>query len=125
MLIFGSSTKVLQLAMLNLLCNFCGNPSAQALRKRVTKFTLFFIPLFPIAPAKHTLQCTFCGGTQEVSKENVEHLLAAAGAGAPNDGNQPPAQGGNPFAGNPFAGQPQPGQPPAGQPYPPQGQPRA
>ncbi|GAB2924425.1 zinc-ribbon domain-containing protein [Streptomyces mayteni] len=132
MLIFGSSTKVLQLAMLNLLCNFCGNPSAQALRKRVTKFTLFFIPLFPIAPAKHTLQCTFCGGTQEVSKENVEHLLAAAGAGAPS--NQPPAQGGNPFAGQPQPGQPQPGQPQPGQPqpgqpsagppYPPQGQPR-
>ncbi|TDC13309.1 zinc-ribbon domain-containing protein [Streptomyces sp. 8K308] len=120
MLIFGSTTKVFQLAMLNLICNFCGNPSAQALRKRVTKFTLFFIPLFPIAPSKHTLQCTFCGGTQEVSKENAEHLLASAGQAAPP---QAPAQGGNPFAGQPQPGG-QPGAQPMAQPYPQQGQPR-
>ena len=112
MLIFGLTTKVFQLAMLNLICTFCGNPSAQALRRRVTKFTLFFIPLFPIAPSKHTLQCTFCGGAQEVSKENAEHLLASAGQAGPS---QPPAHGGNPFAGQPQPGAqpyPQPGQPP-------------
>ena len=54
MLIFGTSTKMLQLAMLNLLCAFCGNPSAHSLRKRVTQFSLFFIPLFPIRPRSTT-----------------------------------------------------------------------
>ena len=112
MIIFGTSSKMVQLAMLNLLCGFCGNPSAHALRKRVTKFSLFFIPLFPIAPAKHSLQCTFCGAASEVSKENAEQLIAQGG-GAPQ-GMQPQPQQGAP-TGNPFAQQ----QPPA-QPHPPQ-----
>ena len=134
MLIFGTSTKMLQLAMLNLLCAFCGNPSAHSLRKRVTKFSLFFIPLFPIAPAKHYLQCTFCGGASEITKENADQLLAHAGGhpqpGGPQQGYGPqpgygapqpqpgygaPQQGYGqiPPQGNPFAGQqPQGGQPP-------------
>jgi hypothetical protein len=117
-LIFGTSTRTVQLAMLNLLCQFCGNPSAHALRKRVTKFSLFFIPLFPLGPAGYTLQCTFCGGTSQVTKDNADQLLAQ-GAGqqpGPQPGQmqgygQPPA----PPQGNPYAGQPQPGTQP-GQP---------
>lgn len=109
-IIFGTSSKLVQLAMLNLLCGFCGNPSAHPLRKRVTKFSLFFIPLFPIAPAKHSIQCTFCGAQTEVSKESAEQLLAqgAAPAGGPGPqqgaGGVPP-QPGDAHSGNPFAGQ--------------------
>lgn len=98
-LIFGTSTKMLQLAMLNLLCAFCGNPSAHSLRKRVTKFTLFFIPLFPIAPAKHYLQCTFCGGASEVTKENADQLIAQGGGGQPQPGAAPQPQPGQPQQG--------------------------
>ncbi|RAJ63515.1 zinc ribbon family protein [Streptomyces sp. Amel2xB2] len=105
MLIFGTSTKMHQLAMLNLLCSFCGNPSAHSLRKRVTKFSLFFIPLFPIAPAKHYLQCTFCGAASEVTKENAEQLLAQGGGGPqPYGAQQPGGAGQLPPQGNPFAG---------------------
>ncbi|AXK37271.1 zinc-ribbon domain-containing protein [Streptomyces armeniacus] len=121
------SSKQIQLAMLNLLCGFCGNPSAHGLRKHVRKFSLFFIPLFPIAPAKHSLQCTFCGAESEITKENAEQLLAQGGGQGPQPGMGAPQQqgGGNPFAGqqaqppqqpqqqgggNPFAGQPQQGQ---------------
>jgi hypothetical protein len=93
MLIFGTSSRTYQLAMLSLLCAFCGNPSAHALRKRVTKFSLFFVPLFPIAPAKHSLQCTFCGAHTEVTRENAEQLLAQAaapqGQGHPQQGAHP------------------------------------
>ncbi|UNZ21645.1 zinc-ribbon domain-containing protein [Streptomyces sp. 891-h] len=112
MIIFGTSSKLVQLAMLNLLCGFCGNPSAHPLRKRVTKFSLFFIPLFPIAPAKHSIQCTFCGAQTEISKESAEQLLAqgttqgSAPGGMPGGQQgmggvppQPGAQSGNPFAG--------------------------
>lgn len=108
MLIFGTSTKMHQLAMLNLLCSYCGNPSAHSLRKRVTKFSLFFIPLFPVMPAKHYLQCTFCGAASEVTKENADQLLAQGGS--PQPGPQPgPAQTGQmPPQGNPYAGQQQP-----------------
>jgi hypothetical protein len=110
-LIFGTSTKMLQLAMLNLLCAFCGNPSAHSLRKRVTKFSLFFIPLFPVMPAKHYLQCTFCGGTSEVTKENADQLIAQGGGGRPQAGGQPPQGYGPPQQGNPFAQQQSPQQP--------------
>jgi hypothetical protein len=114
-LIFGTSTKMHQLAMLNLLCSFCGNPSAHSLRKRVMKFTLFFIPLFPVAPAKHYLQCTFCGAASEVTKENADQLLAQGGNPQPGQGHgQGPGQGQMgqmPPQGNPYAAQQQP-QPP-------------
>lgn len=100
MIIFGTSSKVIQLAMLNLLCGFCGNPSAHALRKRVLRFSLFFIPLFPVAPAKHSLQCTFCGAQSEVSKENAEQLLQQGGQGP-----QSAAPGQHPPQSSPFAGQ--------------------
>ena len=112
-IIFGTSSKLIQLAMLNLLCGFCGNPSAHGLRKRVTKFSLFFIPLFPVAPAKFSMQCTFCGAESQLSKENAEQMLAQgtdAGGGYPQQG--APQQGQQ--SGNPFAGQQQ---PPPGNPY--------
>lgn len=145
MIIFGTSTRMLQLAMLNLLCAFCGNPSAHSLRKRVTKFSLFFIPLFPIAPAKFFLQCTFCGGASQITKENADQLLGQAGGGpqggqpphqqpyqqpqqpgqpagqapAPAQPAQPPQQGYGqiPPQGNPFAGGGQQGGRPPGNPY--------
>jgi len=133
LIIFGTSTRAVQIAMLNLLCAFCGNPSAHSLRKRVTKFSLFFIPLFPISPAKFFLQCTFCGGASEIPKDSADQLLGQAG-GAPQQG-QPQPQGQPPYPqgqsgppapqGQPAqAGGPQPPQPGYGQ-MPPQGNPFA
>ncbi|MEV5427937.1 zinc-ribbon domain-containing protein [Streptomyces sp. NPDC052701] len=75
MIIFGTKGYLYQLAMLTLVCGRCGNPAAHALRKRVTKFTLFFVPLFPFS-TKYMTQCTFCGAEQSVSKEQAEHLRA-------------------------------------------------
>src|SRR5215212_8896991 len=60
MLIWGWRTRIYVLAMTTFLCGRCGNPASHAVRKAVTKFTLFFIPLFPIS-VKYTAQCTFCG----------------------------------------------------------------
>jgi zinc-ribbon family len=77
LIIFGTRAYVATIAMLTFLCPGCQNPAAHALRKRVTKFTLFFIPLFPISTSHH-LQCTFCGRAGSLSKEQAEGLLAAA-----------------------------------------------
>lgn len=78
MIIFwGWRTRVLQLAMVTFLCGRCGNPSAHALRKAVTKFTLFFIPLFPIS-VKYSSQCTFCGATNRLTKEQALQVQAQA-----------------------------------------------
>jgi hypothetical protein len=75
MIIFGTRTYLYALAMLTLVCGRCGNPAAHSLKKRVTKFTLFFVPLFPLN-TKHMTQCTFCGAAQEISKEQAEQLQA-------------------------------------------------
>ncbi|MEU3277431.1 zinc-ribbon domain-containing protein [Streptomyces antibioticus] len=92
MIIFGTKGYLYQLAILTLVCGGCGNPAAHALRKRVTKFTLFFVPLFPFS-TKYATQCTFCGTEQRLTKEQADQLLAqaAGGAGAPAYG-QPQQQ---------------------------------
>lgn len=86
MIIFGTKGYLYQLAILTLVCGQCGNPSAHTLRKRVTKFTLFFVPLFPFS-TKYLTQCTFCGAEQQVSKEQAEQLQtqAVSGQGGPGD----------------------------------------
>lgn len=80
MIIFGTRGYLYQLAILTLVCGRCGNPSAHTLRKRVTKFTLFFIPLFPVS-VKYATQCTFCGAETKIIKEQADPLLAQAAAG--------------------------------------------
>ncbi|MEU9554056.1 zinc-ribbon domain-containing protein [Streptomyces fumanus] len=77
MIIFGTKGYLYQLAILTLVCGHCGNPAAHTLRKRVTKFTLFFVPLFPFSTSYST-QCTFCGAEQKVTKEQAEQLRAQA-----------------------------------------------
>ncbi|WP_405162148.1 zinc ribbon domain-containing protein [Nocardia sp. NBC_01499] len=74
MLIWGWRQYVHRLAVLTLVCGRCGNPAAHVLHKLVTKFTLFFIPLFPIS-TKHSLQCTWCGAESNLVQQQVTELL--------------------------------------------------
>ncbi|MFF0451532.1 zinc-ribbon domain-containing protein [Streptomyces sp. NPDC004609] len=108
MIIFGTKGYLYQLAILTLVCGQCGNPAAHTLRKRVTKFTLFFVPLFPFS-TKYGTQCTFCGAEHQVPKEQADQLVAqAAGAGqglgqGPVQGyGQPQGQPGQQSGGNPY-----------------------
>lgn len=95
MIIFGTKGYLYQLAILTLVCGHCGNPSAHTLRKRVTKFTLFFVPLFPVS-TKFATQCTFCGMEQRVAKEQAEQLQVQAAGGQaysqPQQGQRQPHQ---------------------------------
>jgi hypothetical protein len=88
-ILFGTRTYLYQLAVLTLVCGRCGNPSGHMLRKRVLKFTLFFVPLFPIS-TKYSTQCASCGAEQQVPKEQADGMLAtiAQGGGAPAPGRQ-------------------------------------
>ncbi|MFJ6695509.1 zinc-ribbon domain-containing protein [Streptomyces sp. NPDC091272] len=92
MIIFGTKGYVYQLAMLMLLCGQCGNPAAHTLRKRVTKFTLFFVPLFPVS-SKYVTQCTFCGAERRVERAEAERLQAQAQQGGNPAYGQGPGQG--------------------------------
>jgi hypothetical protein len=75
-IIFGFRTKVHQLAMLTMICAYCGNTAAQALTRRTTRFTLFFIPLFPVRRSTYHQQCTFCGTESALTAEDAQRLTA-------------------------------------------------
>ncbi|MGW6981754.1 zinc-ribbon domain-containing protein [Streptomyces sp. NPDC054932] len=91
MIIFGTKVYLYQLAIATLVCRRCGYSAAHTLMKHVTKFTLFFVPLFPFS-TKYATQCTYCGMEQEVTKEWAEGLQAHA-AGAPgSEAYGPPQQ---------------------------------
>lgn len=101
MLIWGWQKRIHTLAMITLICGRCGNPAAHALRKLVTKFTLFFIPLFPLS-TKHHLECTWCGASSPVAAPQLPDLIARANAETMG-----PAQYQQPGAGGPNAQWPQ------------------
>lgn len=79
MIIWGFRRYIQQLAMVTMVCQGCYNPSAHAVRRALTKFTLFFIPLFPIS-SRYFVQCTFCGLSNKVTKEQANELRAQAQA---------------------------------------------
>lgn len=73
-LIFGFKTSDRRLATPILVCAYCGATAAQALIKRTTKFSLFFIPLFPVRRARYYMECTNCGGASAVDPASVDRL---------------------------------------------------
>ncbi len=52
-------------------CEVCGAFAAQTLVRRTTKFTLFFVPLFPVRPAQHFVACTNCGRTRHATRQEA------------------------------------------------------
>ncbi|MFF8830102.1 zinc-ribbon domain-containing protein [Streptomyces sp. NPDC015131] len=77
MIIFGTKGYLRQLAVLTLVCGRCGNPAAHALRRRTTKFTLFFVPLFPVSTS-YVTQCAFCGAEERIGRDQADRMLAEA-----------------------------------------------
>ncbi len=75
LLIWGFRSYVSQLGVLTFLCGRCQNPAAHSIRKVVRKFTLFFIPLFPIS-TKHYSTCTFCGLSTKVDPAALPSFAA-------------------------------------------------
>ncbi|MET0491899.1 MAG: zinc ribbon domain-containing protein [Actinoplanes sp.] len=73
-LIFGFKTSDRRLATPILICAYCGATAAQALVRRTTKFSLFFIPLFPVRRARYYMTCTNCGRASAVDPAAVDRL---------------------------------------------------
>lgn len=86
MIVFGTRRTVTQLALVVLTCANCHRSAAGAIIKAVTKFTLFFIPLFPVR-VRHATQCTACGFLMWIDKAQAEQL--AQGPAAPPAGPPP------------------------------------
>jgi adenylosuccinate synthase len=76
-IIWGFRTTARQLAVLVARCALQGHNAAHAVVLQRTKFTLFFIPLFPVR-SKHLLVCSLCGNAAKLEKENVPAALAEA-----------------------------------------------
>ncbi|MFG1604890.1 zinc-ribbon domain-containing protein [Actinoplanes sp. NPDC049265] len=60
-LIFGLRTRDNVVSRRPMVCEVCGVHAVQSLVRRSTKFSLFFIPLFPVKPSTYYLECGHCG----------------------------------------------------------------
>jgi hypothetical protein len=76
-LLFGLRTRDNVIGREWLTCEFCGFHAAQTMIKRTTKFTLFFIPLFPVKPSTHYLQCSHCGTYRRAHGRTFARLASA------------------------------------------------
>lgn len=74
MLIFGLSAKDFIMATLAFVCETCGNHAPHRLVKRVNRFSLFFIPLFPIS-TKYLDVCGACGRVIDVPRQQAEAAI--------------------------------------------------
>ena len=73
-LLFGFRTKEHLVRTITMMCEVCGWEAPQSLFRRTTKFTLFFVPLFPVKPSRHYLVCGHC----RAARETDPHRLGAA-----------------------------------------------
>ena len=76
-ILFGTRGYAKVLAMVTFVCNHCHNPAAQRVLHRTTKFTLFFLPLFPVS-STYSTTCTFCGQGTKITKELAEQYVTAS-----------------------------------------------
>lgn len=72
--IVGVDSKVRELRMLTMVCWQCERAAAHRLSEVKHRFTLFFLPLFPVK-TRRRLQCLLCGADQELTSEQVEQIL--------------------------------------------------
>jgi hypothetical protein len=59
-LLFGLSTRDRVVGTQARTCQVCGYTAPQTVVKRTTRFTLFFVPLFPVRPGRTYLECGHC-----------------------------------------------------------------
>ncbi|MCK6209086.1 zinc ribbon domain-containing protein [Georgenia sp. EYE_87] len=82
MIILGVRGSTTLLATMTLVCPQCHNPAAHRLHRIVNKFSLFFVPLFPVS-TKHVIDCTFCGLRRTPTKAQAAKLQRLAQSGGP------------------------------------------
>jgi hypothetical protein len=90
LIIWGLRSYARLLGIVTLTCGHCHNPAAHRLEEVVRRFTLFFVPLFPVG-RKTLMTCTYCGMTSLLLPDQVQHLLTYA-----HDAPRPPVPGAGP-----------------------------
>lgn len=76
LLIFGTRAYLTLLAVVQFVCNNCHVNAAQRVLKQVTKFTLFFIPTFPVS-TKYLAECVNCGAATLISQQQADDYVHA------------------------------------------------
>ena len=77
-ILFGFRSRDRQVSVRTMICEVCGVSAAQVLTRRSTRLTVFFVPLFPVRPSSHHLQCTHCGAVRSVGRVSAESCLPGA-----------------------------------------------
>jgi hypothetical protein len=70
-LLFGLRSKDHSMGARVANCEICGWQAPQHLLRRTTKFTLFFIPLFPVKAAAYYQVCGHCQGFRKADPRLV------------------------------------------------------
>lgn len=78
MLIFGTRTKTVLVAVLFSACYFCRATVAQRLYRRRSWFALFFIPIFPMGYGKEFIACAHCGQSTPLNRLDAERFTVDA-----------------------------------------------
>ncbi|HEY0640418.1 MAG TPA: zinc ribbon domain-containing protein [Pseudonocardiaceae bacterium] len=60
LLLFGLRTSDRPTGTHLMTCEVCGYDAPQTVVRRTTKFTLFFVPLFPVRRGRTYLRCGHC-----------------------------------------------------------------
>jgi hypothetical protein len=71
-LLFGTRASLALLAVVTFVCQHCGTAAEQHVYKRTLRFTLFFIPLFPVSRGYY-VECSHCGGTTALTEDQATH----------------------------------------------------
>lgn len=74
LLIFGTRLSEAVINVVRFVCAYCGADAAQNVVKRTNRFTLFFVPLFPVSTKYHN-ECSNCGGQTELTSAQAQHSL--------------------------------------------------
>jgi uncharacterized Zn finger protein len=76
-LLFGTRMSASLIALVSFVCPFCSKDVPQRVLKLVNRFTLFFVPLFPVS-TRYQNECTNCGGVTDITREQADGAVAWA-----------------------------------------------
>lgn len=74
------STKLVEdlLRTVVFLCGYCGISAQQRVMRSRNRLSVFFVPLFTVS-TRYVVECTNCGGTTAISREEADGSVAWAG----------------------------------------------
>lgn len=79
LLIFGTRVSQTVIAVVSLVCVYCHVRTPQNVIKLTNRFTLFFVPLFPVS-SRYVNRCTNCGAETWLTADQARSSVAWAAA---------------------------------------------